>query len=65
MDVGLERAFGLYLFVEAEEPRPRVRNRRGATSDNVALRSAKVACGKTEYLSATQYCLRATIGTIV
>ena len=27
------------------------RNRRGATSDIVALRSAKVACGKTDYLS--------------
>ena len=35
----------------------RVRNRRGATSDNVALRSAKVACVKPDYLNHIAMCL--------
>ena len=35
----------------------RVRNRRGATSDNVALRSAKVACVKLDYLNQMAMCL--------
>ena len=37
MDFGLERVFGLCYFLDALEFRPRVRNRRGATSDKVAL----------------------------
>ncbi len=42
-DFGLERAFGSCYFLDSQEFRPRVRNRRGATSDNVGLRFAKLA----------------------